>query len=217
LAGPPVYQKKVQAMSREALSRRILQALLGCTLCLGLGTSGAEALTITSGGFSLFNDDSIGGASGDGFSIFYFNFAGIGDGRNQVQVLNFTNPDPFTCCGGAITVGSDTCTWGAPPTGLNCGFLALISSAAIPPNPTPGEPFTTDPIHFVAAGHLNVGPGYDVFGAGSVIGTYCTDPECFFRSSPNLIYTFSAPWPPTFLLFLTGFGLLTLRISMIAL
>ena len=202
-------------MSREALSRRILQALLGCTLCLGFGTSGAEALTITSGGFLLLNDDSIGGGSGDDFSIFYFNLGGTGGfGRNQVQVLNFTNPDPFTCCGGAITVGSDTCSWGAPPTGLNCGFLALISSAAIPPNPTPGEPFTTDPIHFVAAGHLNVGPGYDVFGTGSVTGTYCTHPsDCiFFPSSPNLSYTFSAPWPPTFLLFLTGFGLLTLRI-----
>jgi hypothetical protein len=193
-------------MSREALCRRILQALLGGTLCLGFGTAGTEALTITGGSFLFTDQLGSGGASGDDFSISFLDQAGF-RGGNQVNLLDFSNPNG--CCLGQIIVGPDTCRWGFVPSG-NCGFLALTSATAIPPNPTPGVPFALDPIPFTAAGHFNVGPGYDVFGQGSVTATYCSDPTfCHSFAFPpdRLIYSFSVPEPPTFLSFLTGFGL----------
>src|SRR5262249_4942623 len=150
-------------MSREALCRRILPALLGATLCLGYGTAGTEELTITGGSFIFSPTLGTGVASGDDFSISFLGQAAFRGGH-----LDFSNPDG--CCLGQIIVGPDTCHWGFVPSG-NCGFLAL--TAAIPPNPVPGAPFTIDPIPFTAEGHLNVGPGYDVFGQGSVTGTYC--------------------------------------------
>jgi len=153
-------------MSREALCRRILQALLGAALCLGFGTAGTEALTITGGSFVFSSQLGTGGASGDDFSISFLDQAGF-RGGNQVNLLDFSNRN--SCCLGEIIVGPDTCRWGFVPSG-NCGFLALTSSTAIPANPVPGEPFTIDPIPFTAEGHLNVGPGYDVFGQGSVTG-----------------------------------------------
>src|SRR5262245_19896087 len=182
--------------------RRILQALLACTLCLGFGTAGAEPLTITSGGFLFSPTLGTGAASGNDFSISFLDQAGFRGG-----LLEFSNR--FSCCLGEITVGADTCRWGFVPSG-NCGFLALTSSTAIPPNPVPGEPFTIDPIPFTAAGHLNVGPGYDVFGQGSVTGTYCGHPsDCqgFAFPPDRLTYSFSVPEPPTFLSLLTAFGL----------
>jgi len=198
-------------MSREALCRRILQALLGAALCLGFGTAGTEALTITGGSFVFSSQLGTGGASGDDFSISFLDQAGF-RGGNQVNLLDFSNRN--SCCLGEIIVGPDTCRWGFVPSG-KCGFLALASSTAIPANPVPGEPFTIDPIPFTAEGHLNVGPGYDVFGQGSVTGTYCsvpTDCQGFAFPPDRLTYSFSVPEPPAFLSFLTGFGLvLTLR------
>jgi len=193
-------------MSREALCRRILQALLGGILCLGFGTAGTEALTITGGGFVFSPQLGQGFASGDDFSISFLDQAGFRGGH-----LDFST-SPFSCCLGQITVGPDTCNWGFVPS-ANCGFLTL--TAAIPLNPVPGEPFTIDPIPFTAAGHLNVGPGFDVFGQGSVTGRYCsvpTDCQGFAFPPDRLTYSFSVPEPPAFLSFLTGFGLvLTLR------
>src|SRR5262249_25646188 len=100
-------KRKVRAMSY----RRILQALLACTLCLSFGTAGAEPLTITSGGFLLFDGFNSGGAGGDNFSFTFLDQAGLGGrGSNQVQLLEFSNPNG--CCLGQITVGPDTCRWG---------------------------------------------------------------------------------------------------------
>src|SRR5262249_43296233 len=127
-------KRKVRAMSY----RRILQALLACTLCLGFGTAGAEPLTITSGAFIFSPQLGTGGASGDGFSISFLDQAGFRGGH-----LDFSNT--FSCCLGQITVGPETCRWGFSPS-ENCGFLTL--TAAIPLNPVPGEPFTIDPIPF---------------------------------------------------------------------
>jgi hypothetical protein len=183
--------------------RRILQALLACTLCLGFGTAGTEALTITdgstealtiTGGSFIFSPTlGTGGASGDNFSISFLDQAGFRGG----QVV-FANRN--SCCLGQIIVGADTCRFGFSPS-EECGFLTLTSS--IPPNPVPGEPFTIDPIPFTAAGHLNVGPGFDVFGQGSVTGRYCSVPtDCLGFAFPpdRLTYSFSVPEPPSLLL-----------------
>src|SRR5262249_62341471 len=134
-------------MSREALSRRILQGLLACTLCLGFGTAGTEALTITDGVFLFSPTLGTGAASGNDFSISFLDQAGFRGG-----LLEFSNR--FSCCLGEITVDADTCHWGFVPSD-NCGFLALTSSTAIPPNPVPCEPFSIAPIPLTHTDPLN--------------------------------------------------------------
>src|SRR5262249_54858860 len=161
-------------------------------LCLSFGTAGAEPLTITGGDFVFSPTLAQGGAGGDGFGISFLDQAGF-RGGNPVNLLEFSNRN--SCCLGQITVGPDICSFGFAPSG-NCGFLALISSTAIPLNPVPGEPFTIDPIPFTAEGHLNVGPGYDVVGQGSVSGRYCSVPsDCLGLAFPpdRLFYSFSVP------------------------
>src|SRR5262245_5155285 len=188
-----------------------LAALLTCTLCFGIST--ASALTITDGSFLSPFDTSFGDVSGDGFAIHYQSFHEFGLG--SIQRLDFVaSPDGPSSNNGQISVGQDTCRWGFNPgVGFqlgDCGFLTLIASTPILPNPTPGEMFITDPIHFVAAGHLNVGTGYDVFGSGSLTVAYCFTFDCSQFPIANLIpsqrWVFSVPEPSTFLLLLTGFS-----------
>jgi len=190
---------------------KLLQAvaLLTCTLCFGIST--ANALTITDGSFHSPADTSFGGAFGDGFAIAYQSMNNFGLG--SIQLLSFSSLESSTTSG-QITVGQDICRWGFIGGGFqlgNCGFLTLISSTPILTNPTPGEAFITDPIHFVAAGHVNVGTGYDVFGSGSVTAAYCTSLTCS-DSNPRQTWVFSVPEPSTFLLLLTGLSALALRL-----
>jgi hypothetical protein len=199
---------------------KLLQALalLICTVCFGIST--ASALTITDGlFFSSSLTTSFGDVSGDGFAISYRSF--IPFEPAPIQRLNFlASPGGSNSNNGQITVGQDICRWGFQPgQGFqlgDCGFLTLIASTPIPPNPTPGQVFFTDPIHFVAAGHLNVGTGYDVFGAGSLTGAYCTSVDCslnpFLNSIPSQSWVFSVPEPSTFLLLFTGLSALALRL-----
>jgi len=196
---------------------KLLQALalLTCTLCFGIST--ASALTITDGSFISPADTSSGGAFGDGFDIGYFSQNNFGLG--SIQLLSFSALESSTTSG-VITVGQDICRWGGFGGGgfqqRDCGFLALIASTPILSNPTPGQAFITDPIHFVAAGHLNVGTGYDVFGSGSVTAAYCTFLDCstnpFANSNPYQTWVFSVPEPSTFLLLFTGLSALALRL-----
>ena len=196
---------------------KLLQALalLTCTLCFSIST--ANALTITDGSFESFFDTSFGGVSGDGFDIGYFSQNNFGLG--SIQQLSFSSLESSTTSG-VITVGQDSCRWGGFVGGgfqlANCGFLTLIASTPLLPNPTPGQAFITDPIHFVAAGHLNVGTGYDIFGSGSLTAEYCLVVDCSispnFNSNPVQRWVFSVPEPSTFLLLLTGLSALALRL-----
>ena len=195
---------------------KLLQALalLICTLCFGIST--ASALTITDGSFISPADTSFGGVFGDGFAIAYQSFNNFGLG--SIQLLSFSSLETSTTSG-QITVGQDICRWGFIAGGFqqrDCGFLTLVASTPILSNPTPGEAFITDPIHFVAAGHLNVGTGYDVFGSGSVTAAYCTFLDCstnpVFNSIPHQTWVFSVPEPSTFLLLFTGLSALALRL-----
>jgi len=196
---------------------KLLQALalLVCTLCFGIST--ANALTITDGSFRSPFDTSFGNVSGDGFAISYQSFNNFGLG--SIQQLSFSSLESSTT-NGQITVGQDICRWGFNPgAGIqlgNCGFLTLIASTPILTNPTPGQVFITDPIHFVAAGHLNVGTGYDVFGSGSVTAAYCVIVDCSISPVGNVVpsqsWVFSVPEPSTFLLLFTGLSALALRL-----
>jgi len=196
---------------------KLLQALalLTCTLCFGIST--ANALIITDGGFESFLDTSFGSVSGDGFAIAYQSFNNFGLG--SIQQLDFLASSEFSTTSGQITVGQDICRWGFIGGAFqqrDCGFLTLISSTPLLTNPTPGQAFITDPIHFVAAGHLNVGTGYDIFGSGSLTAEYCLVVDCSispnFNSNPVQRWVFSVPEPSTFLLLLTGLSALALRL-----
>ena len=64
---------------------------------------------------------------------------------------------------------------------------------------------------FTAAGHLNVGDGFDFVGQGLLTGT--VNRVVDVDNSPVLRYTFSVPEPPTLLLVVASFGTLVVLFS----
>ena len=188
--------------------KRLVKRLVvvpGAVLALLLSCGVIEAtttLTVTQGSLSniLLTGDAFFSFAGDGFSGSAVRVGG------QPQAFDaFTTG--VTGLGlsefSAVMVGGSSCLANTPLSSP-CGAFAFHSRplAAAPPGWPFDVPFT-DSAPFTAAGHLNVGTGFDVQGWGTVEGTFC--PLCTsIVNSTNVRYTFSVDEPSTFVVLLAG-------------
>jgi len=163
----------------------------------------ADTLMITfgAGAFDVGGETRV-GLSGDGWFMSYTFLGGMsGDPRSQGGSLVDGGFGSFS---GVVQAFGDVCTFGffgGVYSSANCGFFRF-TAPDYPPGPMPPGTVVTG-IPVTATGHLNVGPGYDFFGEGTVDGFYR------FPSPPDLRYHFAAvPDPSTLGLVVMGLGVM---------
>jgi len=152
----------------------------------------AYALDITGGFISVLfqGSNTTTSINGPGFSAFAFDDDHIFFFGEPSGSVLFSGPIPGNSPidqRALVTVGTDTCN--GLSVFASCGQLT-ISAPAIPLSERVLGA-STAPVPFTATGHLNVGPGYDVVGQGTVTATYNTS-----VSLPDFHYTFAAESSP---------------------
>jgi hypothetical protein len=187
-------------------------------LLLFANTAGATTLEITEGtllsralSINILGD---GWLRGDGVTMRVAAFAGYAGPPPTAYQLNLANQNFIWAF---VTVGDDFCllgpgSYGGQPPGdysSPCGTLTFSSPVPFESGPF-SEPYVTAPVPFTLSGHLNVGPGYDVVGQGTLVGLYCIHTICegSYASAAALRYTFTVPEPSTLGLVATGLGLM---------
>jgi len=165
----------------------------------------AHAIPVTGGVDVFWHIDFVGGWTGDGTSAQFSLGGAVFDAGGA-----FTTDDvtiTFRLFGfSTVTVDGATCTANlGDPFAANCGTLTLRSAGLGPIPPSP-PPLYTASTPFTISGHINVGPGYELTGAGTLTGYVCgTAQACIdagLEASPALRYTFvgNVPEPSTGLL-----------------
>jgi hypothetical protein len=155
-------------------------AIAGLALSLLLvGPTGATTVTLTEGTFSLWLIDTDIHASGPGITLqgvgpFGFNPQPVAGGL-VMSVLQLGGKSGELSTGGTVTVNGVTCQFFS---GAVCGTLAFFSppTADPPADWLPAhafEAFLSPPVPFVMIGQLDVGPGYDVVGTGTLDRLWC--------------------------------------------
>ena len=147
---------------------------------------------------------------GDGVTMRVAAFAGYAGPPPTAYQLNLANQNFIWAF---VTVGDDFCllgpgSYGGQPPGdysSPCGTLTFSSPVPFESGPF-SEPYVTAPVPFTLSGHLNVGPGYDVVGQGTLVGLYCIHTVCegSYASAAALRYTFAVPEPTTLTLLFGG-------------
>jgi hypothetical protein len=142
--------------------------------------------------------------------------AGIGVGTENAFGIGTVSR--FLVLGGEnfqtfVQVGGVSCsTFDVSTSDKVCGSMTLTSPQVLPPPADwPADVNYSATASFTAAGHLDVGPGFDFVGRGTLEVLECRDFSmslCFFTDR-RLLYTFTVPEPPTLLL-LVGAGLVGL-------
>ena len=166
-------------------------------------TAGATPLEISSGDALLYRPgDSNLGLMGDGWSVSYFAQGGRG-GDGSSQRVSFTLGDLGAF--GVVQAFGDVCTFdfhNPIAAAADCGFVQFKA----PTYPQGAFPIGTTilDVPMTVAGHLNVGPGYDVVGQGTVDGVYDG------TAIPYLLryHVAAVPEPSTLGLLVTGLGLM---------
>jgi hypothetical protein len=152
----------------------------------------AHAAIITEGTIEAFAFDTFASFSGANFGVllgYGVGFAAsVSDG--SVWLAEFTQ--------NTLSIGGTSHGFAAVDAALGqcqstndetiaCGFVTLTSNTRGPISP------------FTAAGHLDVGPGLDIMGRGTMEVFPCVS-----ESSPCIRWTFSVPEPETAVLLLTS-------------
>src|SRR5262249_35085713 len=134
-----------------------------------------------------------------GQTIFSGGVSGIIIGKDGPRLF----PPSPTTPHNVVVVGVGTCDgvpFGGPTPPKDCGFLQMSNPAAAPPADFSHYDVS---VPFTATGHLDVGDGFDIIGAGVLRVEFCA--TCF----PNFLfrrwtYTFVAPESSTWLLVASG-------------
>jgi len=187
----------VVLLSVDALLPHASQAMKILTIQSGAIVSAGDPVdtSYTFGGEG-FSVDGINRATIVGQTIFSGGFSGLTIGLDGPRIL----PPPLSAPHNVVVDGVGTCD--GVPLSTNCGFIQLANPPAQLTAEFDFRHYDLS-VPFTATGHLDVGDGFDIIGAGFLRAEFCA--TCF----PNSVfqrwtYTFVVPEPFTWLLLASG-------------
>jgi hypothetical protein len=203
-----------------------LGLLLACVL-LAAAPAQAVTITVTEGAFFIYLFDTRLQAGGPVLTLAFDSpFTHVPQPVGSGLLLTtYELASQFGGTNGTVTVNGESCTVLGIVGGPSCGSLTFLSvpTAEPPADWLPAhafESFLSPAVPFVMLGHVNIGPGFDVVGSGTVDTLTCfanfTGPcapggYAFMGSgAPVSRFAFaSVPEPSTAALLVTGSALLT--------